>query len=93
MPKDYQENTTAEKLAHEIAKLFDDGFTTPTFGQIEQIELLVTTYGNARVEEIIKIAEGMKYKGEPSADASDLTWCGHHEHNNTLTDLIKAIKK
>jgi hypothetical protein len=57
MLKDYQEDTTAEKLAHEIAKLFDDGFATPTFGQIEKIELLVTTYGNARELEGVEKAK------------------------------------
>lgn len=35
-------DTTAETLAKDIAELFDDGFTTPTFGQIEKIEKLLT---------------------------------------------------
>ena len=67
MLKDYQEDTTAEKLAHEIAKLFDDGFATPTFGQIEKIELLVTTYGNARelqgVEKVVGEILKLPYYG------------------------------
>lgn len=45
------EDTTIEKLAMEIAKLFDDGFTTPTFGQIEKIEVLLkNTLHTTKVE-------------------------------------------
>ena len=93
MQKDYQE---IERIIDSLSYHREN--TPGTYSNIRyytenEVRKALTTYGNARVEEIIKIAEGMKYKGEPSADASDLTWCGHHEHNNTLSDLIEAIKK
>lgn len=35
--------------------------------------------------------EGRKYKGEPSAGASDATWSAHHSHNSALTLITESI--
>ncbi len=49
----------------------------------------LTTYGNARVEEIIKIAEKMKKEGLEDV----LEWLPEHGYNEALDELIEAIKK
>jgi hypothetical protein len=101
MPKDYQEiNKIVEELNGK--RIVQDNETINVYkGEIvlplSEFKKALTTYGNARVEEIIKIAEGMKLTKE-DYQSSDFvnypSFCGHmNGHNQTLTDLIKAIKK
>jgi len=95
MPKDYQEEERiVEELCHAVTKYgYNDefGYYQNWFdGVREIIKPFMTTYGNARVEEIIKIAEGL------SKDISD-PYPFDNGYTYTpfvpLTDLIKAIKK
>jgi hypothetical protein len=63
----------------------------------EEFRLALKVARENQVEEIIKIAEGMKLTKE-DYQSSDFvnypSFCGHmNGHNQTLTDLIEAIKK
>jgi len=61
---------------------------------LDKFRTTLTTYGNARVEEIIKIAEGMKRVpaiGRKDGTIVDYTTERDITHNNALTDLIEAI--
>ncbi len=88
MPKDYQE---------ELIEEWDNLIKVSTKFELRNwLKQALTTYGNARVEEIIKIAEGMKQE-----IPTYLNKRGHHtnsahrkiKYNQALTDLIKTIKK
>jgi len=79
MPKDYQEVEAFK------AKLWELGLTAKDI----DVDAFLTTYGNSRVEEIIKIAEGMKITSM-SGIGLDID---EKAHNQALTDLIKSIKK
>jgi hypothetical protein len=96
MPKDYQE---VEKIVDEYKSLFhytydqvDENLTTTNEKYLRQA---LTTYGNAREEEIIKIAEGKKKEIDlhPETNADYLEFKNDFGYNQALTDLIEAIKK
>ncbi len=95
MPKDYQE---VERIVEEIITTIDDNLSLIVGEENEWYEVAecktemraklkqaLTTYGNAREEEIIKIAEGMKPNStfDPYVDG----------YNDAKRDLIEAIKK
>jgi hypothetical protein len=85
MLKDYQE---VERIARKI--MSDNGgideVDDPSL--FEDICQALTTYGNARVEEIIKMAEREAFKVNDGWE--DPRRLGAH---TALIDLIKAIKK
>jgi len=93
MPKDYQEVVSDEtnRLYVKTKKNPDGELITGS-----EVDEWLTTYGNAReqakVEEIIGIAETMKEDGETPFGSQEL-----HEtevaYNKALQDLIEAIKK
>ena len=102
MSKDYQ-----EEIDIAIANLIFAGLSIAQIEKIpkwllESIEKnkpgfkeFVTTYGNARVEEIIKIVEGMERikEGMCNCDLEPSCGCEYRDYNQALTDLIEAIKK
>ena len=107
MTKDYQEiNKIVEEFESTWSNYIGDIEFGEAFAHLAQdpevplvlpemahwLRTTLTTYSNARVEEIIKIAEGMKEDGETPFGSQEL-----HEteaaYNKALTDLIEAIKK
>ena len=108
MPKDYQE---IEEAVEQYAQCIQDMYflagakvSVETWKNTKDfIRNALTTYGNARVEEIIKIAEGMKKQLIDTiitlpADHEDvpeelLKSATPHIYNQALQDLIEAIKK
>ena len=111
MQKDYQEEV--EEIINRLTVEFDtnnlwksdDGDTAyVAIGNLwdsirKEMTETLTTYSNARVEEIIKIAKGMKGGVEdikiPSPPYNTLSdkVCFKNGHNQALTDLIENIKK
>ena len=103
MPKDYQEieriveNFAAKFTYREGSELHNIAVYPYPLPTVQAwLKDTLTTYGNATVDEIIKIAEGMK-KEEISMDSGDPNshyYAGKNDgHNQALTDFIKAIKK
>jgi len=108
MPKDYQEiDRIIKNCTNDVLALIPhiDGFSHSSINHKadEIIRRALTTYGNARVEEIIKIAEGMKVdiptrqahnlqSGFSKATRRRSRWKAE-SYNQALTDLIQAIKK
>lgn len=72
-------------LPYKINQLIDRVAELSEVVDMNAMDIALTTYGNARVEEIIKIAEGMKPNStfDPYVDG----------YNDAKRDLIKAIKK
>lgn len=71
---------TVGKLALEIAKLFDDGFTTPTFGQIVKIERLLH-------QELQKAREE-GYRAGKKAFLKDITRLDHSTRGQHVSYII-----
>lgn len=64
------------------------------YGMEADMEVLVkflTTSQNELLDAVVAIVEGKKWKGEPSADASDITWACHIEHNKVIADITSLI--
>ena len=97
MPKDYQE---IERIVEELKAWgwgTEGGKEAFTHAQMNQIRQALTTYGNAQVEEIIKIIESLKIEGVNRFDG-DKTQDVRDYLNDWLMleikrNLIKAIKK
>jgi hypothetical protein len=91
MPKDYQE---IERIVEEFQN--KDHIITSDGGLYVAVDAhwLSTTlkeYGNARVEEIIKMAEELRLDAELHYDMRGMEQTKYYAQ--ALTDLIKAIKK
>ena len=97
MPKDYQEiERIVEEFKHNNLLVWHSiahSYQSRQQSQVDWLRTTLTTYGNARVEEIINIAEGMKVT-ESRLDTSESV-LGQKQcvWNQALTDLIEAIKK
>jgi hypothetical protein len=92
MTKDYQE---IEKIVEEFNKTFR-GCDQCQYGDgqgtwmVEWLRTTLKEYGNARVEEIIKIAEGRQrslFTSDKQKDAKN------EYYNQALQDLIEALNK
>jgi hypothetical protein len=83
-----RENTMAlEQIKAEAKKKYNYGYPQGVCISQKELDALIDSTHQATVEEIIKIAEGMKYGKEVGLDAE------LESYNSALTDLIKAIKK
>jgi hypothetical protein len=94
MPKDYQEATEVVEKAFSAINdaVYTDAISLGSAYDLEKAIWVNTllTYGNARVEEIIKIADGLsKEISDPFPFDNGYTYTPFVP----LTDLIKAIKK
>lgn len=92
MSKDNQE---VERIVEELEVIVGhDSLFVHKGKVINFLRTTLTTYGNSQVEEIIKLAEGMRKDYDRSLEGYNYhSKESDSAYNQALTDLIKAIKK